>query len=304
MPSSSRRKKFLYFWTNLKLISTFVEPFNIFPILGSPRNKEKLNDNNQLSSHNYSDLSNFETLPLVDHIDSIKCSITRLAKIKDALGESSQDFFSLISKKDLKKNVEYFLQVLENVLLDERKQVSLRLMSEDDVLSEVEPDAVPNEVRNWLSMTFTRSVSNMKKKAEDKPKFKSVAQAIRAGIMVDSRQLYLGKNIFRFCKRWNLDTKIKHVVYPNFQTCYDRMKASLTCKKKQISKNFSWIFIYSLLITTTKDMDKFKKSKAFFYKSLSEVISSHKCSVSKFKHVLFGCIAFQKYLNKKKACIY
>jgi hypothetical protein len=60
-----------------------------------------------------------------------------------------------------------------------------RLMSEDDVLSEVEPDAVPNEVRNWLSMTFTRSVSNMKKKFEDKPKFKSVAQAIRAGIMVD-----------------------------------------------------------------------------------------------------------------------
>ncbi len=57
-------------------------------------------------------------------------------------------------------------------------------MSEDDVLSEVEPDAVPNEVRNWLSMTFTRSVSSMKKK-DDKPKFKSVAQAIRAGIMVD-----------------------------------------------------------------------------------------------------------------------
>ena len=53
------------------------------------------------------------------------------------------------------------------------------------MLSEVEPDAVPNEVRNWLSMTFTRSVSNMKKKQDDKPKFKSVAQAIRAGIMVD-----------------------------------------------------------------------------------------------------------------------
>lgn len=59
------------------------------------------------------------------------------------------------------------------------------MLSEDDVLSEVEPDAVPNEVRNWLSMTFTRSVSNMKKKNEEKPKFKSVAQAIRAGIMVD-----------------------------------------------------------------------------------------------------------------------
>jgi len=58
-------------------------------------------------------------------------------------------------------------------------------MSDDDVLSEVEPDAVPNEVRNWLSMTFTRSVTNMKKNVDEKPKFKSVAQAIRAGIMVD-----------------------------------------------------------------------------------------------------------------------
>ena len=58
-------------------------------------------------------------------------------------------------------------------------------MSEDDVLSEVEPDSVPNEVRNWLSMTFTRSVTSMKKKVEEKVKFKSVAQAIRAGIMVD-----------------------------------------------------------------------------------------------------------------------
>ena len=60
-----------------------------------------------------------------------------------------------------------------------------RLMSDDDVLSEVEPNSVPNEVRNWLSMTFTRSVTNMKKKNDDKPRFKSVAQAIRAGIMVD-----------------------------------------------------------------------------------------------------------------------
>jgi calcium/calmodulin-dependent 3',5'-cyclic nucleotide phosphodiesterase len=63
-------------------------------------------------------------------------------------------------------------------------------MSDDDVLSEVEPDAVPNEVRNWLSMTFTRSVTNMKKNVEEKPKFKSVAQAIRAGIMVDRLQFY------------------------------------------------------------------------------------------------------------------
>ena len=56
---------------------------------------------------------------------------------------------------------------------------------DDDEMSEIEPDLVSPEVRNWLSMTFTRSVSTNKKKSEEKPKFKSVAHAIRAGIMVD-----------------------------------------------------------------------------------------------------------------------
>jgi calcium/calmodulin-dependent 3',5'-cyclic nucleotide phosphodiesterase len=61
-----------------------------------------------------------------------------------------------------------------------------RLMEEDDgALSEIEPDSVPNEVRDWLAMTFTRSMSTIKRRPTDKPKFKSVAQAIRAGIMVD-----------------------------------------------------------------------------------------------------------------------
>ena len=63
---------------------------------------------------------------------------------------------------------------------------SRRLMEEDDgALSEIEPDSVPNEVRDWLAMTFTRSMSTIKRRPSDKPKFKSVAQAIRAGIMVD-----------------------------------------------------------------------------------------------------------------------
>ena len=60
-----------------------------------------------------------------------------------------------------------------------------RLCDDDDELSEVEPDAVPSEVRDWLALTFTRSMSNMKRRRNQKPKFRSVAQAIRAGIMVD-----------------------------------------------------------------------------------------------------------------------
>ncbi|CAD5122645.1 DgyrCDS11054 [Dimorphilus gyrociliatus] len=60
-----------------------------------------------------------------------------------------------------------------------------RLCDEDDELSEVEPDAVPSEVRDWLALTFTRSMSNIKRRGEEKPKFRTVAHAIRAGIMVD-----------------------------------------------------------------------------------------------------------------------
>jgi len=51
-------------------------------------------------------------------------------------------------------------------------------------LDEVGPDAVPSEVREWLAQTFTKSAAATKVRGE-RPKFKSVANAIRAGIMVD-----------------------------------------------------------------------------------------------------------------------
>jgi len=54
-----------------------------------------------------------------------------------------------------------------------------RLFDDDDALNEVEPDAVPSEVRDWLAQTFTKSLQG------ERPKFKSVAQAVRAGLMVD-----------------------------------------------------------------------------------------------------------------------
>lgn len=59
-----------------------------------------------------------------------------------------------------------------------------RLFDDDDALNEVEPDAVPTEVRDWLAQTFTRSQSIAKVRGE-RPKLKSVAQAVRAGLMVE-----------------------------------------------------------------------------------------------------------------------
>jgi hypothetical protein len=60
------------------------------------------------------------------------------------------------------------------------------LLDEDDVLSEVtQSKAVPEEVKEWLASTFTRNTAAQKRRTEDKPKFRTVANAIRAGIAVD-----------------------------------------------------------------------------------------------------------------------
>lgn len=108
-----------------------------------------------------------------------------------------------VPKEDLYKNLEYAASVLESVYVDETSTVKdttknsiepptpqpksskERLTDEDDELSEVEPDAVPTEVRDWLALTFTRSMNNVRRRGQEKPKFRSVAHAIRAGIMVD-----------------------------------------------------------------------------------------------------------------------
>lgn len=49
----------------------------------------------------------------------------------------------------------------------------------------MQPDAVPAEVREWLTSTFTRQLAPTRHRTDEKPKFRSVAQAIRAGIFVD-----------------------------------------------------------------------------------------------------------------------
>lgn len=69
---------------------------------------------------------------------------------------------------------------------ENRKNKNIRrLADEDDELSEVQPDAVPPEVREWLASTFTRQLVTTRKRTEEKPKFRTVAHAIRAGIFVD-----------------------------------------------------------------------------------------------------------------------
>ncbi|XP_003791507.1 calcium/calmodulin-dependent 3',5'-cyclic nucleotide phosphodiesterase 1A [Otolemur garnettii] len=82
---------------------------------------------------------------------------------------------------DLKKNIEYAASVLEAVYIDETR----RLLDTDDELSDIQTDAVPSEVRDWLASTFTRKMGMTKKKHEEKPKFRSIVHAVQAGIFVE-----------------------------------------------------------------------------------------------------------------------
>lgn len=80
---------------------------------------------------------------------------------------------------DLKKNLEYAALVLETAYLDDAR----KLVDEDaDELAEVSPDAVPEEVREWLASTFTRQSAMG---SSEKRRFKSIANAIRTGIIFD-----------------------------------------------------------------------------------------------------------------------
>lgn len=61
-----------------------------------------------------------------------------------------------------------------------------RLYNEEDELSEVtESDIVPGQVKDWLTSTFTRSLTNVRRRGDERLHFRSVANAIRAGIVVD-----------------------------------------------------------------------------------------------------------------------
>ncbi|XP_037958873.1 calcium/calmodulin-dependent 3',5'-cyclic nucleotide phosphodiesterase 1A [Teleopsis dalmanni] len=137
-----------------------------------------------------------ENLPAVDTPDACDKAAVRLRCLLRLLNTGQ------ISNEVLQRNLHYAARVLEAVFLDEAKSPSAgktklgqkssssvereeRLADEDDELSEVQPDAVPPEVREWLASTFTRQLATTRRKTDEKPKFRSVAHAIRAGIFVD-----------------------------------------------------------------------------------------------------------------------
>ncbi|KPU74341.1 uncharacterized protein Dana_GF23386, isoform G [Drosophila ananassae] len=116
-----------------------------------------------------------ESLPAVDTPDALNKAAGRIRSLLRRMDHET------VAYEDMQRNLHYAARVLEAVFIDE----SRRLADEDDELSEVQPDAVPPEVREWLASTFTRQMATSRRKSDEKPKFRSVAHAIRAGIFVD-----------------------------------------------------------------------------------------------------------------------
>ncbi|KAL4656683.1 calcium/calmodulin-dependent 3',5'-cyclic nucleotide phosphodiesterase 1A isoform X3 [Arapaima gigas] len=82
---------------------------------------------------------------------------------------------------DLKKNIEYAASVLEAVYIDETR----RLLDAEDELCDIQADSVPMEVRDWLASTFTRKMGVVRRRPEEKPRFRSIVHAVQAGIFVE-----------------------------------------------------------------------------------------------------------------------
>ncbi|XP_027562840.1 calcium/calmodulin-dependent 3',5'-cyclic nucleotide phosphodiesterase 1B-like, partial [Neopelma chrysocephalum] len=87
-----------------------------------------------------------------------------------------------VNVEELKRNLEYAASLLEAVYIDETRQV----LDTEDELREMGSDAaVPSEVRDWLAATFTQQARAKGRRAEEKPKFRSIVHAVQAGIFVE-----------------------------------------------------------------------------------------------------------------------
>ncbi|XP_044597165.1 calcium/calmodulin-dependent 3',5'-cyclic nucleotide phosphodiesterase 1-like, partial [Cotesia glomerata] len=116
-----------------------------------------------------------DIIPAIDTPEACIGAASRLRLILEQLDQNE------VPLHTLKFTVQYAVSVLETIFKRDTKLSG----EEDDELSAVQPNAVPTEVRDWLTSTFTRQLANVKRRKEDKPKFRAVAQAIRAGIFVE-----------------------------------------------------------------------------------------------------------------------
>uniref|UniRef100_A0A8D3BL10 Phosphodiesterase n=1 Tax=Scophthalmus maximus TaxID=52904 RepID=A0A8D3BL10_SCOMX len=141
-----------------------------------------------------------DELPIPDAPDAMEKTALRLRCLVKQLerGEASV--------VELKKNLEYAASVLENVYNEETR----RLADPEDELRDIQSDAVPSEVRDWLASTFTRQRGLMLRRNEDKLRFRSIVHVVQAGIFVE-RMYRRNSNMAGFSYPPNVITVLKRV---------------------------------------------------------------------------------------------
>uniref|UniRef100_A0A674NCW3 Phosphodiesterase n=1 Tax=Takifugu rubripes TaxID=31033 RepID=A0A674NCW3_TAKRU len=82
---------------------------------------------------------------------------------------------------ELRRNLELAASMLDAIYTDETRH----LLDAEDELSDLQADKVPSEVRDWLACTFSRKMGVVKRRAEEKPRFRSIVHAVQAGIFVE-----------------------------------------------------------------------------------------------------------------------
>ncbi|XP_059089273.1 dual specificity calcium/calmodulin-dependent 3',5'-cyclic nucleotide phosphodiesterase 1B-like isoform X4 [Tigriopus californicus] len=120
-----------------------------------------------------------EELPAPDTPAGIREAFLKLKQLLSKMKDSAIDPETLIS------NLEYVTEVVQAVAAkaDALTEEDLRDENEDD-LSELQSEAVPDEVRKWLASTFAKQ-EQVTRRSEERPSFRSVANAIRTGIFIE-----------------------------------------------------------------------------------------------------------------------
>jgi len=157
------------------------------------------------TNHQYSSLPS-EDLPAPDQPAAAKEAQNKLNELLARLQTSDEP----LSPQLLLQNLTYISEVVNHLNAKEDEP--------EDTLSELQSEAVPDEVRKWLASTFAKQEPPARRAGEERPSFKSVAVAIRTGIFIEriyrrmssSNLMSIPKDVANFMKKgiddWSFDT--------------------------------------------------------------------------------------------------
>jgi len=156
-----------------------------------------------------------EDLPAPDTIAGVK---EANAKLKQLICHLQGDAAANIDNDMLVSNLEYVSDVVSWMSTQKEDEAV------GDDLSELQSEAVPEEVRKWLASTFAKQETAPRRRGPDeRPTFRSVANAIRTGIFIEkiyrrmssSQLMAIPPDIHKALKgvdNWNFDTFALHRV--------------------------------------------------------------------------------------------